>query len=109
MLKLQLIIKYVKLWQFPYGSTRLIIGLSIKKLCSIEHACYWSLSPLQLYYNQVAKALSASDIAAEHMDLGRWQPDFIVISYSSKKIALGPEVCRPSDTRAGTLAEVYDR
>ena len=47
--------------------------------------------------------MSASDIAAEHMNLGRWQPDFIEISYSSKKIALWPEESRPSDIRASKI------
>ena len=58
---------------------------------------------------QLGRAVSASDTDAEHMNLGRWQPDFIVISYSNKKIPLGPEVCRPSDTCTSKLAEAYDR
>ena len=58
---------------------------------------------------QSGRSVSASDTDAEDMNLGRWQPDFIVISYSHKKIALGPEVCRPSDTCASKLAEAYDR
>ena len=45
------------------------------------------------------------------MSLVRWQPDFVAISYISlsKKIAIGPEVCRPSDTRAENLVEAYHR
>ena len=43
------------------------------------------------------------------MSLVRWQPDFFAISYTSKTIALGPEVCRPSDTRAENLVEAYHR
>ena len=43
------------------------------------------------------------------MSLGRWQPDFMAISYPTKKPALGPEVCRPSDTRAENLFEAFSR
>ena len=50
-----------------------------------------------------------SDAAAAEMSLVRWQPDFIAISYTSKKIAIGPEVCQPSDTRAENLVEAYHR
>ena len=39
------------------------------------------------------------------MRLGRWQPDFMAISCSNKKIAIVPEVCQPSDTRAKTVVE----
>ena len=53
--------------------------------------------------------ISDSDAAAAEMSLVRWQPDFIAISYSSKIIAVGPEVCRPSDTRAENLVETYHR
>ena len=34
------------------------------------------------------------------MNLGRWQPDFVAISYSKKNIAFWPEVCRQSETLA---------
>ena len=43
------------------------------------------------------------------MSLVRWKPYFIAISYTSKKIAIGPEVCRQSDTRAENLVEAYHR
>ena len=43
------------------------------------------------------------------MSLVRWKPYFIAISYTSKKIAIGPEVCRPSDTRAENLVKDYHR
>ena len=44
-----------------------------------------------------------SDPAALQMSLGRWQPDFMAISYPTKKIAIRQEVCRQSDTRAENL------
>ena len=50
-----------------------------------------------------------SDTAALQMSLGRWQPDFLALSYSTKKIATGPEVCRPSDTCTENLFEAYSR
>ena len=37
--------------------------------------------------------ISDSEAAAAEMSLVRWQPDFITISYTSKKIAIGAEVC----------------
>ena len=43
------------------------------------------------------------------MSLGRWQPDFMAISYSTKQIAIGPEVCRQSDTRAENLFEAFSK
>ena len=58
---------------------------------------------------QSGRQVSDSDTTALQMSLGRWQPDFMAISYSTKKIAIGPEVCRPSDTRAENLFEAYSR
>ena len=58
---------------------------------------------------QSGRHIPDSDAAAAEISLVRWQPDFIAISYTSKKIAIGPEVCRPSDTRAENLVEAYQR
>ena len=56
---------------------------------------------------QSGRQVSDPDTTALQMSLGRWQPDFMAISYSTKKIAIGPEVCRPSDTRPDNLFEAY--
>ena len=53
--------------------------------------------------------VSDSDTAALQMSLGRWQPDFMAISYPNKKIAIGQEECRLSDTRAENLFEAHGR
>ena len=53
--------------------------------------------------------ISDSDTAAAEISLVRWQLDFIAISYTSKKIAIGPEVCQQSDTHAENLVEAYHR
>ena len=53
--------------------------------------------------------ISDSDAAAAEMSLVRWHPDFIAISYTSKTITIGPEVCRPTDIRAENLVEAYHR
>jgi len=41
--------------------------------------------------------------------LGRWQPDFIVISHTRKLIAIGPEISLPSDSHLNQLSEAYNR
>jgi len=41
--------------------------------------------------------------------LGRWQPDFIVISHTRKLIAIGPEISLPSDSHINQLSEAYNR
>ena len=43
------------------------------------------------------------------MSVGRWQPDFMAVSDPATKIAVGPEVCRPFDTRAENLFEAHSR
>ena len=58
---------------------------------------------------QSGRHIPDSEAAAAEMSLVRWQPDFIAISYTSKKIAIGPEVCQQSDTRAENLVEAYHR
>ena len=58
---------------------------------------------------QSGRQVSDSDTAALQMSLGRWQPDFMAISYSTYKIAIGPEVCRQSDTHAENLFEAYSK
>ena len=57
----------------------------------------------------VLKSISDSDAAATGMSSIRWQPDFIAISYTSKNIAIGPEVCRPPDARTENMVEAYRR
>ena len=52
---------------------------------------------------KLGRHISDSDDAAAEMSLVRWQPDFIAVSYTSKKIAIGPEVCQLPDTRAENL------
>ena len=51
--------------------------------------------------------ISASDAAAADMSLVRLQPDFIAISFTSNKIAIGPDLCLPSETGAENLVEAY--
>ena len=43
------------------------------------------------------------------MSLGRWQPDIVCISLAKKKIAIGPEVSLPSDSRMAALQEAHSR
>ena len=40
-----------------------------------------------------------SDIQAGQMSLCNWQPDIVGISFAKRKIAIGPEVTIPSDSR----------
>ena len=50
-----------------------------------------------------------SDIQAGQMSLCNWQPDIVGISFAKRKIAIGPEVTIPSDSRLQALTEAYDR
>ena len=43
------------------------------------------------------------------MSRGRWQPDIVCISLAKKKIAFGPEVILPSDSRMEALQEAHSR
>ena len=43
------------------------------------------------------------------MSLGCWQPDIVCISLAKKKIAFGPEVSLPSDSRMEALQEAHNR
>ena len=45
------------------------------------------------------------------MSPGRWQPDIVCISLATrkKKIAIGPEVSLPSDSRMAALQEARSR
>ena len=43
------------------------------------------------------------------MSLVSLQPDFIAISYTSKKIAIGPDLCLPPETGAEKLVEAYQK
>ena len=51
--------------------------------------------------------ISDSDAAAAEMSLVRLQPDFLAISYTSKKFSIGSEVCLTSDMRAENLIGNY--
>ena len=53
--------------------------------------------------------ISDSEAAGAEMNSVRWQPDFVAISYTNKKIAFEPEVYQQSDTRAENLVEAYHR
>ena len=41
--------------------------------------------------------------------IGMYWASIWYVSYTSKKLAMGPEVCRPSDTRAENLVEASQR
>ena len=43
------------------------------------------------------------------MSLGLWQPDIVCFSLAKKKIAIGPEVSLPSDSRMVALQEAHSR
>ena len=47
-----------------------------------------------------------ADIAAGEMSLGRWQPDFLIVSYARKTIAI-LDVIRPSDIRRERLCQAH--
>ena len=64
---------------------------------------------VQKYRAVVLSIISDSDTAAAEISFVRWQPDFFAISNTSKNIAIGPEVCRPSYTRAQNMVEAYSR
>ena len=50
----------------------------------------------------------AQDPAQDTVDISRWQPDFVLISWKHKKIAI-LELTRPSDVLAVQLEEAYRR
>ena len=58
---------------------------------------------------QSGRHIPDSDAAAAEISLVRWQPDFIAISYTSKKIAIGPEVCQLADISAENLVEAIGK
>ena len=43
------------------------------------------------------------------MSLGRWQPDIVCILLVKKKIAIGPKVSLPSDSRMAALQDAHSR
>ena len=75
------------------------------------------LSQTQLHLNSVPSAIvqqagrpvKDSDIQTGYTSLGRWQPDIFGVSFAKKKIAIGPEVTLPSDTRLTALTDAFDR
>ena len=58
---------------------------------------------------ETGRTVTDSDIQAGQMSLGNWQPDIIGISFARRKIAIGPEVTIPSDSRPQSLTAAYDR
>ena len=58
---------------------------------------------------QAGRAVQDSQIQGGQMSLGRWQPDIVCISLAKKKIAVGPEVSLPSDSRMAALQEAHSR
>ena len=50
----------------------------------------------------------AHETERDTVDLSRWQPDFILISWKHKQIAI-LELTRPSDVLTGQLEEAYRR
>ena len=58
---------------------------------------------------QAGRAVQDSQIQGGQMSLGRWQPDIVCISFAKKKIAIGPEVSLPSDSRMEALQEAHRR
>ena len=58
---------------------------------------------------QAGRAVKDSEIQARQMSLCSWQPEIICISLAKKKIAIGPEVTFPSDSRSAPLLEAHNR
>ena len=52
--------------------------------------------------------VSEADLETGSMSLSRWRPDFVVVSFKAKKIAI-LELCRPFDTSPGQLQAAYER
>jgi len=58
---------------------------------------------------QAGRAVNNAEMQAGLMSLGNWQPDIVGISFVKKKIAIGPEVTIPSDSRPTALLEAHNR
>ena len=58
---------------------------------------------------QAGRAVQDFQIQGGQMSLGRWQHDIVCISLAKKKIAIGPEVRVPSDSRRVALQEAHSR
>ena len=93
------------------------------KLLQIHASTHWNLveeTPMYLTglrlqdvptveVQQAGRAVQDSQIQGGQMSLGRWQPDIVCISFAKKKIAIGPEVSLPSDSRMAALQEAHSR
>jgi hypothetical protein len=58
---------------------------------------------------EAGRAVADSDIQVGHVSLSNLQPDIVGISFAKRKIAIGPEVTIPSDSRPQALMEAYDK
>ena len=58
---------------------------------------------------QTGRAVKDSEIQTGQMCIGRWQPDMVSISFAKRKIAIGPEITIPSDSRPQALIDAHDR
>ena len=58
---------------------------------------------------QAGQAIQDSQIQGGQVSLGCWQPDIVCISLAKKKIAIGPEVSLPSDSRMEALQEAHNQ
>jgi hypothetical protein len=60
---------------------------------------------------EAGREVADSDIQLEagQMSLSNWQLDIVGISFAKRKIAIGPEVTFPSDSRPQAITEAYDR
>ena len=54
------------------------------------------------------RPVSTADIEKGTMALGRWRPDFLVVSFARRKVAI-LELCRPSDVSTDMLQNAYNR
>jgi hypothetical protein len=54
------------------------------------------------------RPVSTADIEKGTMALGRWRPDFLVVSFARRKVAI-LELCRPSDVSTDLLQNAYNR
>jgi hypothetical protein len=59
--------------------------------------------------HEAGRAVADADIQAGQIFLSNLQPDIVSISFAKRKIAIGPEVTIPSDSRPQALMEAYDR
>jgi len=58
---------------------------------------------------QAGREVKDSETQTGQIHISKWQPDIIGISFAKRKIAIGPEVTIPSDSRPQALIEAHDR